>query len=92
MKKIQLTQGKEALVDDQDYEWLNQWKWCCSANDYAVRRLPKTEHGQKIWMHRLILDAPPDKQVDHIKYFGEFARTNTYGYGNQITQDNVERS
>lgn len=27
MKQIPLTQGQFALVDDEDYDWLMQWKW-----------------------------------------------------------------
>ena len=40
MKEIQLTQGKVALVDDEDYEWLNVFKWHASRgnNTFYARR------------------------------------------------------
>lgn len=68
MKKIPLTQGQFALVDDEDYEWLIAWKW--SANKvnktfYAFRK--EWNHGNQktIYMHRLIMNAPENKLVDH---------------------------
>ena len=32
MKTIPLTQGQVALVDDADFEWLSQFKWCAMHN------------------------------------------------------------
>ena len=67
VKTIELTQGQVALVDDEDWEWLSQWKWCAQYNAaagvfYAVHR---DSNRQGILMHRLIMNAPAKIEVDH---------------------------
>ena len=64
MKKIPLTQGKFALVDDDKYDWLMQWKWCVSKSGggyYAKAWI----NGKMTRMHRLILNAKDNQEVDH---------------------------
>lgn len=70
MKRIKLTQGKFALVDDADFEWLNQWKWRVNAQGYAVRReytrISKgVRHAVDFRMHRQIMGEPQGMEVDH---------------------------
>ena len=60
MKKILLTKGKYALVDNEDFDWLNQWKW--SFDGRYVQRVSKGKH---IRMHRLIMNFPIE-DIDHI--------------------------
>lgn len=61
MKEIKLTLGKVAIVDDADFNWLNQWKWCAkfskrSKRFDAVRREPGPgRSGNIIYMHRYIM-------------------------------------
>lgn len=55
MKKIPLTKGMEALVDDQDYKFLMQWDWQYHSTDnggYAVRTIRNPT--KKIWMHHVV--------------------------------------
>jgi hypothetical protein len=72
MKKIELTKGQYTMVDDEDYDYLNQWKWNAHRRDekytyYAVRTC--YDNGKKtIRMHRLIVemyDRRDFKEVDH---------------------------
>jgi AP2 domain len=68
MKEISLTQGKVALVDDEDYEWLNQWKWCAQRSGrtyYAFRTDCSGDRPRKVYMHRLIMGEPKGIQIDH---------------------------
>jgi len=76
MKQIQLTRGKVALVDDADYERLNQWKWCAIKNHntwYATRYITKLDGKHtSISMHRVILGLKngDPRQCDHINHNG----------------------
>lgn len=72
-KKIYLSgkyaKGRQALVDDADYEWLNGYRWHCDPKGYAMRsqKTGRTPSGvESFRMHREIMNAPKDMQVDHI--------------------------
>ena len=67
MKKLALSGGYHCLVDDDDYDFLNQFEWYCSDNGsghkYAHRRHPRA--GGNIKMHRMLAAAMPGDEVDH---------------------------
>lgn len=73
MKLIPLTQGQFAMVDDEDYEYLIQWKWQtrkgCNTF-YAERAFWNGKNNSKISMHREIMKTPKELQVDHINHNG----------------------
>jgi hypothetical protein len=53
------------LVDDEDFEWLNQYKWFYH-DGYAIRREQVDGKQKIIRMHRELLGFPFSKEVDHI--------------------------
>lgn len=65
MKRIPLTQGKFTIVDNKDYEWLNQWKWSFHSQGYAQRGSSVNGKKTNLKMHRVILNAPKGIVVDH---------------------------
>lgn len=66
MKLISLTRGKIAIVDDEDFETVNSYRWYYNNSGYATREF----NGKAIMMHRFILKAPPNLVVDHINWNG----------------------
>jgi AP2 domain. len=70
MKRIDMNQGIKVKVDDEDYEFLNQWKWH-KCGKYAVRIALKSERKSdgkqfNIFMHREIMNTPIGMDTDHI--------------------------
>lgn len=64
--KIPLTQGKFAIVDAEDFDFLMQWKWHFNSS-YAKRCVKAIGGGyRKEWMHRVINKTPDGFETDHI--------------------------
>jgi HNH endonuclease/AP2 domain len=57
------------MVDDEDFEWLNQFKWHATIRDhriYARRNVGKYPSRSSLLMHRVLVDAPEGMVIDHI--------------------------
>lgn len=71
MREIQLTQGQVAIVDNEDFEKLNQFKWFAFKKGntfYAQRHMPMINGQQPlmIYMHHEVLGKPPvGLETDH---------------------------
>ena len=77
VKEIALTQGQVALVDDEDFERVNKYKWCAqwfpSTKSFrASRRKLVRERGdggqERIYLHRFVMNAPRGRDVDHVNH------------------------
>ena len=71
MKQIKLTQNKVVLVDDEDFEYLNQHKWYAwqpmgRKMFYAMRNIQSNGKFTTQSMHTAIMNSPKRKEVDHI--------------------------
>ena len=70
-KKIPLSKGKFAIVDDDDFEYLSQWGWCVQSagrdkRHYAIRTVHTKGKTSTVRMHRVIMSARRGSQIDHI--------------------------
>lgn len=70
MKRIPLTKGKEAIVDDEDYEYLMQWKWHAHKGRYAVRVARRAESVSRktVRMHRVVADRAGFTIIEHVDH------------------------
>ena len=67
--EISLNKGRIALIDDKDFDLVNQYKWCAHKRGntyYAVTNIKQKDGSFKsVRMHRLIMNPKSDKQIDH---------------------------
>mgnify|MGYP001586784751 CR=1 FL=1 len=62
-KKLNLTQGRVAIVDDDDFEWLSRSKWYYMSTGYAAKKFS----GRNFYMHWTVIGRPLKGMVtDHI--------------------------
>jgi len=65
-KIITLTQGKEAIVDDVDFDELSKYKWYYDTYGYAGRTISRKLGKKNIKMHRVIMKTPTGMETDHL--------------------------
>jgi hypothetical protein len=63
MKIIPITQGKFAMVSNQDYNQLSKFKWSYHGEGYAAR---DHGNGKTSLMHHMILTPAEGFQIDHV--------------------------
>ena len=97
MKELLTSNSHVVLLDDIDYENVSRWRWSAVRKHdvwYAIRNIyvgGGREHRKvrRVYMHRLLIDAPKGMQVDHKNGNGlDNRRDNLRATTHQINQRN----
>lgn len=71
MREIPLTQGKVALVDDEDYERVSALKWYAMFLNGTTFYAASWVGGKNVYLHRFVLRLPPRIPIiDHKNHDG----------------------
>jgi hypothetical protein len=72
MKEIQLTQGFVAIIDDGDFERVNQYKWQVLLSGKKAKYATRfdNKNRKRIYLHRFITNADSGEEIDHINHDG----------------------
>lgn len=70
MSEINLTQGKVALVDDDDHERVSVYRWYARLSSHGAWYAERHVGEQIIKMHTFILGVASPTKVDHVNLDG----------------------
>ena len=93
MKTIELTQGKEAIVDDEDYERLSKFNWCAVSigrNFMASRWAKVSLENGNVYMHSDIAGNINGLHLDHINGNGLDNRSENLRWA--LPKENIRNS
>lgn len=77
MNEIKLTNGKVALIDDEDLMLVSGYNWFAHSDGYryyASANITINGKRKTLKMHRLIMGNPYGKEIDHINHNGLYNR------------------
>lgn len=57
--------GKFAIVDDSDFEWINQYKWSVNGGGYVTGSYGPLGRRYPVMLHRLLAGATEGMEADH---------------------------
>jgi hypothetical protein len=55
-----------AVVDSEDYQLLNEFRWCQNPNKYVVTAVTICDRRVILYMHRVVMNPPDELEIDHI--------------------------
>lgn len=66
MAELLLRNGGVTIVDDQDLERLSAYTWVGHVMRSGRRYAMTNADGKRLYLHRFVIGASPDMEVDHI--------------------------
>lgn len=91
MKEIPLSQGKVALVDDEDFGVLVLRKWHANRTQDGKWYARSGTYPNQIYMHRIIMEAYKGEQIDHVNGDGLDNRRKNLRFATSLDQSGNKR-
>lgn len=66
VKYIPLTQGRFAIINEEDFEEVNKYRWNFNSGYAKHNYYTNGKKKEKLFLHRFILKAKTGEMVDHI--------------------------